>query len=198
MKVLTDAVERAAKVVRSGGVVLHPTMGVYGLGGDAFDGSVAERIARTKGGRVSPFLVLAPDAESAFALAAEVPKAARLLAKAFWPGGLTMALPAGRLPAHLVGPGGTVAVRVDGHPFARDLVEKAGRLVISTSANLTGSTPPSAASLVDPAIAAACDLVVLDSSSLLGMPSTLVGFEGDEVRLLRPGLVSEAEVRGVL
>ncbi|MBM4397599.1 MAG: threonylcarbamoyl-AMP synthase [Deltaproteobacteria bacterium] len=189
----TADLDRAAAAIASGGVIVCPTQTLYGLSADALDPSAADRVRRIKGGRDAPFLVLVPSAEDAFALAAPgAHDGARALAAAFWPGPLTLALPAAPgLPPHLPGPGGTVAVRVDAHPFPGALAAACGRPLLSTSANRSGLPPPSQADALDPAVGAACDLVVTQEAPLAGSPSTLAAVDGDGVRVIRAGAIPE-------
>ena len=183
-------VERAADCVRAGGVIAYPTATLYGLGGDALDPAVAARVRAIKGGREAPFIVLAEGIEAALALT-RAPSATTLrLANAFWPGPLTLVLPAaGHIPAHAIGPDGTIAVRVDAHPFARALAARAGVPILSTSANRSGEAPPGAPDDVPDRIVAACDLFVVDDQPLAGRPSTVARVTGDVVEILREGAV---------
>lgn len=190
-----EDVARAADRVLRGGVLVYPTSTLYGIGGDATDPAVAARVRRVKGGRDAPFVLLAASPDDAFALASAVPAAARALARRFWPGPLTLVLPAAdRLPDAVVGPDRTVAVRVDPHPFPRALAAATGRPLISTSANPTGGPPPGAAGDVSPAIVGACDLFVVDPEPLGGRPSTLVRVDGDRIEILREGALSAAGI----
>ncbi len=188
-------VARAADVVRRGGVLLHPTSTLYGFGGNALDGAVVARVRRLKGGRDSPFLVLVPDAEAAWALASRVPPAARRLASRFWPGPLTLVLSASdRVPPHLVGPGGTVAVRVDAHPFTRALAAAAGVPLLSSSANRSAEPPPSTPDEVSRDLVLACDLFIEDHRALQGRPSSVVRVRDDRVEVLREGAVARKDI----
>lgn len=181
-------VARATDRVRRGGVIVYPTSTLYGLGGDATDPSVAARIRGIKGNREAPFVLLAADPQDAFALAADVSETARRLADRHWPGPLTLVLPAAdHVPAAVTGPDGTVAVRVDPHPFPRALAKAAGCPLISTSANPAGRPAPGTTDAVDPDIVGACDLFVIDPSPLGGRPSTLVRVVGDRITVLREG-----------
>lgn len=188
-------VARAADLVRRGGVIVHPTSTLYGLGGDAFDPDVVARVRGLKGGRVSPFLVLVQSAEAAWSLVAEVPDIACRLASRFWPGPLTLVLPASdRVPAHLVGPGGTVAVRVDAHPFARALAAGAGVPILSSSANRSGEAPATTAEEVSRDLVLAGDLFVCDGGPLAGRPSTVVRVHGGRVEVLREGAIPHGDI----
>ncbi|NOZ02918.1 MAG: threonylcarbamoyl-AMP synthase [Deltaproteobacteria bacterium] len=182
------SIDRAAEIIRSGGIVIHPTSTLYGLGGDAADPSVSNRIRAIKGGRSNPFIVLAADAESALSMARDVPDEAMRLARRFWPGPLTMVLRAGdEAPSHAVAPDGTIALRVDAHPFALDLIKASGRNLVSTSANRAGQPAPASAADVSPAIAAACDLMVEGNETLAGEPSTVARITAAGVEVLRQG-----------
>ncbi len=188
-------VARAADVVRQGGVLVHPTSTLYGFGGDAMDAAVVARVRRLKGGREAPFLVLVPGAEAAWSLASEVPEAARRLASRFWPGPLTLVLPASdRVPRHLAGPGGTVAVRVDAHPFAHALAAAAGVPLLSSSANRSGEPPPSAPDEVSRDLVLACDLFIEDHVALEGRPSSVVRVRDDCVEVLREGAIPRGDI----
>lgn len=188
-------VERVIECVRSGGVICYPTSTVYGIGGDAMNPEVVERVGRIKGGRTGPFIVLAANIEQAFGLVHEPPDTARRLALRFWPGPLTLVMRASaRVPRHLLGPDGTIAIRVDSHTFCLALTKV--NPVISTSANFTGMQAPVSATQVLPAIAASVDLFVKDEAALLARPSTIVQVEGDNITVLREGAIPANEVHG--
>ncbi len=190
-------VARAADLIRRGGVLVHPTSTLYGFGGDALDPAVVARIRRLKGDREGPFLVLVPNAEVAWSLASMVPEPALRLARRFWPGPLTLVLPASdRVPGHLVGPGGTVAVRVDPHPFACALAAVAGVPIVSTSANRTGESPPRCPEEVQMDLRLACDLLISDTEPLIGRPSSVVRVVGERVEVLREGAIARGDIEG--
>ena len=118
-----------------GGVILYPTETLYGLGGRACDVVAAVRIGQIKGRGLQPLIVLVND------IPAWLPREARPIAEAFWPGPLTLIVPAsGHFPQEILGPDGGVAVRYSSHPVAQELVEAVGPIT-STSANRTGEPP---------------------------------------------------------
>jgi L-threonylcarbamoyladenylate synthase len=132
------------------------------------------------------------------AVAAEVGDGARRLARRFWPGPLTLVLPArAGLPAPLTAGSGTIGVRVPGHPTAAALVAGLGGPVTAPSANPPGATPPrrvgAARVYFGPRVA-----VYLDGGELPGGASTVAAVEGGRVRVLRPGPVSEAALAAAL
>lgn len=189
-------VQKAADIVKMGGVVIHPTSTLYGIAGNALREDVVARVRRLKGGRSEPFLVIVHAADVAFSMAASVPEKAQKLAARFWPGPLTLVLAAADwVPKHLVGPEGTVAVRVDSHPFALGLACEANVPLISTSANRSGDEPPHSAEKVARDLILACDLFVQGPGPLIGKPSTLVKVTSDEAVVLREGAIPSSEIR---
>jgi L-threonylcarbamoyladenylate synthase len=135
---------------------------------------------------------------------AEWTDAARRLAAAFWPGPLTLALPAraGTLPAEVLSPGGTVAVRVSPHEAVRAILGALRQPITSTSANLAGASPAAdadaAASVAEAAGARDCVLVVDGGALPPSAPSTLVDCAREPPRVLRVGAVPVAALRTVV
>jgi len=194
-----NEVQRAAAVVREGGVILYPTSTLYGIGGNGFDASVAARIRNIKNRQDTSFILLAADIESGLALGRGIPEKARELATRFWPGPLTLVMPAAdQVPGEIRGPGDTVAVRVDGHRFTTELAAAAACPIISTSANISGERPAARFNEVDRRLIAAADIFVVDDDDVrdgpIGLPSTIVGFSNGEPVVLRQGAISGDEL----
>jgi len=192
-------VRSAAEVLRRGGIVAYPTETFYGLGALARDGAAVDRVARAKGrpdGK--PLPLLAADRTQVDEVA-EVGSAGARLAAAFWPGPLTLVLPArpGLAPA-IAGGTGTVGVRVPGSEVARALAGAAGGAIVSTSANLAGEPPPVRVEDLSAALRARLDLVLDAGPAPGGLPSTVVAIEGGAVRLVRAGAVSFEDVMAAL
>ncbi len=189
----TTEIGRAAGVVRDGGVILYPTSTLYGIGGNGLDPAVAARVRNIKNRADTSFILLGADVESGLALGSDVPAAAIDLARRFWPGPLTLVLnAAAHVPEQVRGPDNTVAVRLDGHPFTRELAAAAGCPIISTSANISGERPAADWGDVDPRLVAASDIFIVDESGgpAIGMPSTIVAFRDDKPVVLRQGAIS--------
>lgn len=186
-------------MLAAGGLVVFPTESVYGLGADAASPAALDRLLAVRGREAGkPLLVLVSDLAMAEELALRVPAAARRLAARWWPGPLTIVLPArADLPAPLTAGTGTIGVRVPGHPAACALVSALGRAVTAPSANPPGAEPPRTA---DAARGYFGDRVgaYVDGGVLGGGASTVVAIEGETVRVLRAGLVDEADVRRAL
>jgi len=136
-----EAVERAAEVIRGGGVVAYPTETVYGLGASALHEAALEQLYRLKQRqRHKPLSILIEDQNGLEGLVQTIPAGARALIARFWPGPLTLVfLVARHLPAVLTGGGDKVGVRVSSHPVARELVRAVGTPITATSANQSGA-----------------------------------------------------------
>jgi L-threonylcarbamoyladenylate synthase len=185
---LAAAVGRVIPVLESGGLVLLPAEGLYGLHVVARLGGARERLRRTKGDPSSrPYIVLVGSYDEARPWVGEVSAAARRQIGNAWPGPLTLVLPAAPdAPRDLVR-SGEIAVRCPGTRFLRALASAAGGL-LSTSANRSGQPPPADLGAVAPEILEACDFAV-DGGALCGVGSTLARPEADgSLTVLREGL----------
>lgn len=186
----------AAAAVREGQCIVLPTDTVYGIGADAFDADAVQRLLNAKErGRDMPPPVLVAEPSMLRAVADEVPEGAAALAKAFWPGALTLILRAQpRSGMQLGDTGGTVAVRVPDHEGARALLRHTGPLAVS-SANVHGRP---AAVTTQEAVDQLGDRVAvyLDAGPAAGgVASTIVDFASSpEGRVLREGALSLAQL----
>lgn len=187
----------AAEIIRSGGVVIFPTTGLYGLGADAGQADAVNRLYTLKGRpEDNPILVLIPHRRVLDSLVRDVPDAAAALMDRFWPGGLTLVLAARPdVPALLTAGTGRLGVRLPAHPVAAALVAAVGGPITGTSANRSGE--PGCASVSDlPAeLIDGVDLV-LDAGPLRGGPgSTVVDLTVDPPAVRRAGAVPTAAIR---
>jgi L-threonylcarbamoyladenylate synthase len=195
------AIPRVAAHLGAGGLLAYPTETVYGLGSRALARDV-EALAALKG-RVAgkPFLLLISDRAMAEAQGLAFNASADALARAFWPGPLTLVLPggSGRLPDLLRGPEGGFAVRWTSHPGIARLVAALEGPLTSTSANLPGSQPAPGAAAIVRDFQTAVDagrLLVLDGGVLGNRPpSTVVDCTQPGARLVREGAVTLGELR---
>jgi L-threonylcarbamoyladenylate synthase len=187
--------DRAAALLNAGCLLIYPTDTLYALGGRAHDASAAVKVRGAKGRDFKPLPTVAADLEQARGLCSAWPKSAELLARHFWPGPLSLILPARDLPQEVTGPGGSVAVRVPALRITRELCLLAGAL-ISTSANLSGAAPPVTCAEAVAGVGGAAALAI-DAGPGHFRPSTLVDLTG-EPREVRPGAVSWADIREVL
>lgn len=195
------AVPLVAAHLARGGLLAYPTETVYGLGSRPLGPDVAA-LAEFKGRRGDkPFLLLISERNMAEAYGLAFNETAEAMARAFWPGPLTLVLPGGggRLPDLLRGPEGGIAVRWTSHQGIAKLVAGLGTPLTSTSANLPGQPPAPGAAAIErdfaPAIAAGT-LLVLDGGVLGNRPpSTVVDCTRPQARLIREGAVTVAELR---
>jgi L-threonylcarbamoyladenylate synthase len=187
----------AAGLLRAGGVVAYPTETFYALGALADRPDALARLAAAKGrAEGKPLPLIAADAEQVAAVASLGDPIARRLAERFWPGPLTLVLPAAApLDPALCGPGPSVGIRVPAHDLARELARAAGGPLVSTSANWSGEPPASTASGISQVVLARIDGVLDGGPTPGGMPSTVVEVARGAVRLLRGGVMPWEEVR---
>jgi L-threonylcarbamoyladenylate synthase len=183
----TAGIEEAAEILVSGGVVAYPTETVYGLGADPFSEPALDNLFRVKARDANhPVLLIVADARQAFSLASAVSRRASACMKAFWPGPLSILLPAvPGLPARLLDTSGHVCVRCPGHETARALCKRFGSPLTSTSANLSGMPPAySAEEACLPGVALGLDGGILEASP----PSTV--YDPETNSILRSGPVT--------
>ena len=194
------AIAIALAALRAGEVVVYPTETFYGIATDAFAPTALERIFEIKGRDAAKAIALiAHDTAAAFAIAREVPELARRLADAFWPGPLTLVLPARRgIPDALIGPDGGVGVRVSSHSIARALAQGLGRPITATSANRSGEAPARTIEQARSALGDKVKVFVEGGTLTGGAPSTIVQCDRDGWRLLRAGAVGVAEIEAAL
>ncbi len=183
-----DDLRRAADILRRGGLVVFPTETVYGLGGNALDAGAAKKIYAAKG-RPSdnPLIIHVAKPEDAEQYAITSPIYYRL-AKAFMPGPLTVILPRKPIvPLATTGGLETVAVRCPSHPVAHRLIALCGFPVAAPSANLSGKPSPTCAADVAHDMDGRVDMILDGGESEIGLESTIVKADGEELTLLRPG-----------
>ena len=198
-----DEIERAARLLRSGGVVAVPTETVYGLAADAGNADAVARIFTIKGRpAMNPLIVHAADVGAARRVAGDWPESAERLATAFWPGPLTLVLPRGLSIADAVTAGGdTVAVRVPSHPLALDLLRRfhalGGLGLAAPSANRSEHVSPTTARHVRDDLGDAVDLILDGGECGVGIESTVVSLIGPPT-VLRPGGIALPELRAVV
>src|SRR5262245_61723 len=181
----------AAAALRRGEVVAYPTETFYGLGVSALDELALARLRMLKGRGDKAMSVLVQGAEMLDRLCRKLPPRAQALMDRYWPGPLTIAVPARRgVPAALTADG-CVAVRESSHPTARALVEAFGAPVTATSANLAGQPPATSAEEVEEIFEGRCR-VLHGGATIGGAPSTLVRVRGSRIEVLRRGAIEIA------
>jgi L-threonylcarbamoyladenylate synthase len=194
-------ISEAARILREGGLVAFPTETVYGLGADATnDHAVARIFAAKSRPKINPLISHLATADEAFSLGKFSP-AAKNLANNFWPGPLTIAVERSKNCAisRLCSAGlDSVALRVPNHPVALALLKELGKPIAAPSANRSGRISPTTAEHVRRSLGSAVDMIVDGGPCTVGLESTVIQFEGDAVRLLRPGGLPRQEIERVL
>jgi L-threonylcarbamoyladenylate synthase len=193
-------IERAAEVLRGGGLVAFPTETVYGLGANALEDSAVRRIFEAKGRPAyNPLIVHVADVAAAKRIATAWPEAADRAAAAFWPGPLTLVLPKHpSIPDIVTGSLGTVAVRVPAHPVALALLRACGVPVAAPSANRFTRVSPTTAEHVARGLGARADLILDGGATPYGIESTVLDLSVAQPRILRPGVIDVDELERVL
>lgn len=194
-----EQIERAAALLRNGGVIAFPTETVYGLGANAFDARAVARIFEIKRRpSFDPLIVHVADDAILGRVTRNLPDSARLLMRRFWPGPLTLVLERGdEIPLIVTSGMETVAVRMPSHPVAMTLLRSAGIPIAAPSANPFGALSPTRASHVIRAIGDQVDLILDDGPTPLGIESTVVQLE-PKPQLLRPGALPVEEIENVI
>ena len=193
-------IARAGEILRGGGLVAIPTETVYGLAANAMDGSAVAKIFQAKGRpQDNPLIVHISELSQWNALVKEIPPRAMALAKAYWPGPLTIILPKSDIIPDEVSAGlDTVAVRFPSMRTTRKIIDAAGVPLAAPSANLSGSPSPTCARHTMDDMRGRIEAVLDGGECNFGVESTVVTLATEVPRLLRPGAVTPEELREVL
>jgi len=190
-----EGLDKAATILKNGGLVVFPTETVYGLGGNGLSPEASQKIYAAKGRPSDNPLIIHiahPEDVHHYAHAGVLYEK---LAKAFMPGPLTVILPKGdNIPHATTGGLDTVAVRCPDHPIAHALIKKAGLPIAAPSANLSGSPSPTCAAHVIQDLSGRVDMIIDGGDCDIGLESTIVKIDRDQdgeyLTLLRPGAVT--------
>jgi L-threonylcarbamoyladenylate synthase len=197
-----EELERALRVLSAGGVVAAATETFFGLLADARRSTAIDRVFSLKGRDAGKGVaLLLPNRESWASLVTEVPPLAALLADAFWPGPLTLVLPARPGLDLRLRLDGTIAVRWPGPSDASRVTAAFGAPLTATSANLAGKPPAERVTEVELAFAEAIargELLVVSGRAPGGAPSTLVRIDKGRLHVLRQGQIDESDLVGVV
>ena len=193
-------VGQAAQILRSGGLVGLPTETVYGLGANGLDPEAVERIFAAKGRpQDNPLILHIPSAEHLARYCRDIPDSAYALARAYWPGPLTMILPRRAIVPDVVTAGlDTVGMRCPSHPVCRAILEEAGVPVAAPSGNTSGRPSPTTAAHMWEDMDGKIDAIVDGGPCSVGVESTIVDLTCTPPRLLRPGGISLEQLEAVL
>lgn len=195
-----EAIEKAAGIIRSGGLVAFPTETVYGLGANGFDPAAVAKIFKAKGRpQDNPLILHISSMSGLYELASEVPSDALKLANMFWPGPLTMVLKKKDVVPDAVTAGlGTVAIRMPANDIALRLISASKVPIAAPSANISGRPSPTSGEHVMNDLAGVIDMVIDGGQTRIGVESTVVDMSSDKPCLLRPGGLGLEDLKLVL
>ncbi len=192
MKPLMNEIKKAAKTIKSGGIIAFPTETSYGLGASIFYPDTLERIFQIKKrDDDKPLLLLLPDTTHLDILVSHIPKIADEIMRNFWPGPVTLIFPAKiGIPWQITAKTNKVGVRISSNPWALALVKEVGHPITATSANTAGTESCNSAeevreNLFDPAP----DYILDGGKTTGGNPSTIIDVSVDPLRLVRKGAI---------
>ncbi len=193
-------IQRAAQILRDGGLVAFPTETVYGLGADASNPDAVRRIFAAKGRPADhPVIVHLEGAGQLPRWARTIPPAAERLTDRFWPGPLTLVLKrAAGVIDEVTGGQDTVGLRAPSHPLAQQLLKIFGGGIAAPSANRFGHISPTTARHVREELGDAVDLILDGGACDVGIESTILDLSSGSPTLLRPGRIGVAEIESAL
>jgi len=193
-------VKRAAELLRAGEVVALPTETVYGLAANARDEKAVAKIFQIKGRPANnPIIVHVAGVDMAQRCVADWPANAVSLARAFWPGPLTLVLPRAKdIPDNVTAGGATVGVRWPGHPLIQAVMRECGFPLAAPSANLSGQISPTNAGHVRKQLGDKISLIIDGGQSQVGIESTVLDLTASAPEVLRPGMIHAESLAAVV
>lgn len=195
-----EDVAAALAALRRGEVIVFPTETFYGLGADALEPAAVDRVVALKGRHPdSPIALIVADRGMLSQIVGDVSPLAEKLIARFWPGPLTLVLPAKKgIPAPLLNPEGKIGVRVSSHPLALRLARDLDRPLTATSANPSGREPARTIAAARSYFEGRIDVFV-DGGALAGKTgSTVVEIAGDRLKIIREGEIEAKELERCL
>ena len=195
-----QALHVAARSIMQGGIVVYPTETVYGIGVRFDDQQALQRLFELKNrDQHKPVLLLLSRADDLVRISSQIPTEAQILTERFWPGPLTLVVPAAADLSDLVtGRGSTIGCRMSSNTSAAGLVLACGLPITSTSANLSGGPNPTSISEISADILDQVDIVIDAGPSPGSVPSTVYDISQKPFRLVRAGVIPETDITALL
>lgn len=193
-------IEKAANILKQGGLVAFPTETVYGLGANGLDAVACKKIYQAKG-RPSdnPLILHIADFEDLNRIVAYIPEVAKTVMEKFWPGPITLVFPKAEcVPKEITGGFDTVAVRFPSNEIARLIIRASGLPIAAPSANSSGKPSPTRASHVEFDLNGKIDMIVDGGATNVGLESTILDVSGEVPMILRPGAITKEMLEQVL
>jgi L-threonylcarbamoyladenylate synthase len=198
VKINDDTLREAAELILRGELVAYPTDTVYGLGCDPFNDDAVLRLFNAKERVTGALPVLVEGFDIALKIG-RFDKVAVALARKFWPGPLTIVVPAAaRLPSEVTGSTNTVGLRAPAHQGALKLIHQSGGVLVGTSANITGKPSPTTAQEVARELGDRIDLILDGGQASPGVESTVVKAELGHVSILREKAIRRDQILAAL
>jgi L-threonylcarbamoyladenylate synthase len=205
LRIATEAIDEPelaliSDILRGEGVMVYPTETFYGLGALAFSEKAVRKVYRLKRReKGKPLSVVISDFAMAENISLPLPPLFRTITREFWPGPLTLVVKAKPLfPLEILGPGGSLAMRIPGTIWLRDLVRRLGIPITATSANISGEGEISRPEEVVKIFQGKVELIIDGGPTLGGLPSTIVDLTSEKPRLVRAGAVSLSRLQKYL
>lgn len=190
------------KQIQEGALVIYPTDTVYGIGASIHSEEALKALYEAKSRSFSSPLIALLDSVERISQIAELGERKEMiksLSKAFWPGGLTIILKAKEIvPKIMISGGDTVGVRIPNHEIALKIIQAAGGILPTTSANISGEATPSAFSEVSEEIKKRADIVIDGGLCPIGEASTILDFTKASIQILRTGAISKEDIESVI
>lgn len=196
----SENIEKAAEILREGGLVAFPTETVYGLGANGLNGEAVNKVFAAKMRPAdNPMILHVSDIDDVYKIAEDVNEDAKKLMETFWPGPMTVVLKRkNHVPDETTGGLDTVGIRLPDDETARELIRKAGVPVAAPSANLSGKPSPTMAKHVIKDMDGRIDAILCGRDCEIGIESTVVLVTGDNPVILRPGKITAEHMEEVL
>src|SRR3989344_2949582 len=193
-------ISEAVTILRQGGLVAFATETVYGLGADAKNADAIKKIFTAKQRQINyPLNIVISDVSHLSQWAIDIPESAYQLAKAFWPGPLTLILKKAPHVLDVISQGkSTIGCRIPKHPVALQLLQQFGSGLVAPSANRFGRLSPTTAEAVREELGDRVDLILDSGQCELGMESTIVDLSGEQPVILRSGMITAKQIEDVL
>lgn len=196
----TENIRIAAKIIKNGGLVAFPTETVYGLGANALDADAVANVYYAKGRPSDNPMIVHIATEKGFSdLTDLMTEDIKIMMSNFWPGPLTMVVPAKKIvPKRTTGGLDTVAIRMPEEQIAKDLIEFSGLPIAAPSANLSGKPSPTTVEHVIDDMQGRIDCILKGPNCQVGIESTVVDMTGTVPMILRPGIITKEDIEEAL
>ena len=195
-----ETIAAAVAALKRGDVISFPTETLYGLGADALNLAAVEKVFQLKGrGFTNPIPILVAHRDMLLSLVTSVPPLAEQLISRFWPGPLTIILPARRdIPSPLVSLSGGIGVRISSQPLATELVKAFGSPLTATSANPSGQLPARTVEEAQKYFVRQIDIFIDGGKLTSKTGSTVAEINGDMIKIIRAGEIDKTELQRVV